>query len=150
MPDIDVAGAVGAFEAKDKYAKELKKMPGAVVRQFRKHDERLNDEQVAWRLAILVRAASTHPVYGCLIGQDCLSVLAFPKSPSMDALYSMDVAPSGGNRRSTPFEGFYFPLNATTVLYGPLLVDPYFDMLSIEVDLNPQIPDELSGTTGGS
>jgi hypothetical protein len=150
MPDIDVAGAVGAFEAKDEYARQLKKMRGTVVRQFRKYDERLNDEQAAWRVAILVRAASTHPVYGQFIGRDCLSVLAFPKTPSMDALYSMDVAPSGENRRRTLFEGFYYPLNATTVLYGPLLVDPYFDMLSIEVDLDPLLPDELSGTAGGS
>lgn len=141
MPDIDVTGAVGAFEAKDEYAKRLKKIRSTVARHFRKHDKRLNDEQAARRLVTLVRAASTHPAYGHLIGRDCLSVVAFPWTTSMGMLYSMDVAPSGESRRSTPFVGFYHPVAATTVLYGPLLVDPYFDILSVEVDLDPQVPE---------
>jgi len=139
MPDIDVAGAVGTFEAKDEYAKKLKKIRGTVARQFRKHDKRLNDEQAARRLVTLVRAASRHPTYARFIGRDCLSVVAIPRTPSMEMLYSMDVAPSEEPRRSTPFVGFYHPVAATTVLYGPLLVDPYFDTLSFEVNLDPQV-----------
>jgi hypothetical protein len=141
MPDIDVAGAMGAFEAKDNHAKRLKKIRSTVARQFRRHDSRLNDEQAARRLVTLVRAASTHPAYGHLIGRDCLSVVAVPKTPSMDALYSMSVAPSEESSKGTPFEGFYHPMAATTVLYGPLLVDPYMDTLSVEVDLDPQVPE---------
>lgn len=129
MPDIDIAGAVGAFEAKDNHARRLKTIRSTIARQFRKHDKRLNDEQAARRLVTLVRAASTHPVYDYLIGRDCLSIIAVPKTPSMSMLYSMSIAPSEESSRSTPFVGFYHPIAATTVLYGPLLVDPYMDIL---------------------
>jgi hypothetical protein len=145
MPEIDVTGAVGAFEAKDKHANRLKKIKGTVARHFRKHDRRLNDEQAARKLVTLVRAASTHPAYGPFIGRDCLSVVAVPKTPSMNMLFSMDVAPSTESptesRRDTPFTGFYHPVAATTVLYGPLTVGPYVDLLSFEVDLDPQVPE---------
>ena len=141
MPEIDMTGAVGAFEAKDKHAKRLKNIRGTVARHFRRHHKRLTDEQAARRLVTLVRAASTHPAYGPIIGRDCLSVVAVPKTPSMDMLFSMDVAPSVESDRSTPFAGWYHPVAATTVLYGPLTVDPYFDILNIEVDLDPQVPE---------
>ena len=142
-PDIDVTGTVGAFEAKDEHAKRLKKIKGTVARHIRKHDQRLNDEQAARKLATLVRAASTHPAYGHFIGRDCLSVVAVPKTSSMDMLFSMSVASSAESDRDTPFVGFYHPVAATTVLYGPLTVDPYFDMLDFEVDLDPPVPEKL-------
>jgi hypothetical protein len=41
-------------------------------------------------------------------------------------------------RPDYPFRSHYHPVSASTVLYGPLLADPYFTTLGVEVDLDPQ------------
>jgi len=136
-PDIHVAGAVAAFEAKDKHARALAKLRTIVVKHIRRHGDRLDDMQVARFLVSLVRAATTHPQFGHLIGRDCLSVIAFPRKPGMLGAVSMSIDQSGP-RPDSPFRSHYHPVYASTVLYGPLLADPYFTTLGVEVDLDPQ------------
>ena len=140
LPDIDVAGAVGAFEAEDKDAKRIKNIQKWVTRHLRKHDERLNSKQVARKLVTLVRAASTHSAYGWLIGRACMSVVAVPRSSSMEMLYEMSIGSPAEPSGNTPFAGYYHPVSETTIQYGPLLVDPYMDTLSMETDSDPPAP----------
>ncbi len=145
-PDVHIAGAVAAFDAKDSYARALKRIRVKVEKHMRKCGEKLDELQVAQMLVSLVGAATTHPTFGHLIGRDCLSVEAFPRRPGMLGSVSINLLPPSQVQRDTPFTSHYFSVGASPVLYGPLLADPYVSVLSMEVDLNPQIPDEIAGT----
>lgn len=138
-PDIHIAGAVAVFEAKDKHARALAELRTIVVKHMKRHGDRLDDMQVARYLVSLVRAATTHPQFGHLIGRDCLSVMAFPRKPGMLGAVTTSIDQSGP-RPDTPFRSHYHPVSASTILYGPLLADPYIDVLSSELDLDPDPP----------
>lgn len=140
-PDIHVAGAIATFEAKDNYARALKKIRTKAVKHMRKRGDKLDHVQMTQMMVSLLRSATTHPKFGHVIGRDCLSVAAFPRGPGMLGAVSINVAPSAVAPKDTPFTSHYHPVQASSVLYGPLLADPYLTVLSMEVDLDPQIPD---------
>lgn len=138
-PDIHVAGAAAAFEAKDKHARALAKLRDIVVKHLRRHGGRLDDMQVARYLISLVRAATTHPQFGYVIGRDCLSVIAFPRRLGMLGAVSMSIDQSGP-RPDSPFRSHYHPVSASSVHYGPLQADPYVTVLGSEMTTDPDPP----------
>jgi hypothetical protein len=74
----------------------------------------------------LVRQASRHPKCGKYIGRVCSSAVSHAGSPAW---------PCG-----------YHPENDTTIEgHMPHLVTPMMTMWGVEVDLDPQLPDELCG-----
>jgi hypothetical protein len=79
MPDIDVAGAVGAFENRNPTAKAIKRNRKRVIELVKSRREDLTGDQVAEALVALIRSANRHPRYEPFIGRDCLSVVAFPR-----------------------------------------------------------------------
>jgi hypothetical protein len=137
-PDIHVAGAVAAFQAKDRHARALKRIRAKVEKRMRERGAELDELQVAQMLVSLVNAATTHPTFGHLIGRDCLSVEAFPRVPGMLGAVSISLLPPSQAHQDTPFTSHYFSVGASPVLYGPLIADPYLSIMDVEVDLNPK------------
>ncbi|MBA2713878.1 MAG: hypothetical protein H0U55_10060 [Rubrobacteraceae bacterium] len=142
-PDIHIAGAVAAFESKGSYGRALKRLRLKVEKHLRKRGEKLNELQVAQVLVSLVGAATTHPTYGHLISKNCLSVEAFPPRPGAGAVLSISLDPPSQSRSDTLFTSHYFSVGASPVLYGPMIADPYFNTMSLKINFDPEIPDEV-------
>jgi hypothetical protein len=150
MPDIDVAGTVGAFEAKDMYAKTLRKVRATVVRHLRKHGDKFTEEQIARILVSLVRAANQHKKFGYGIGRDCLSVAAFRREPSRRTLFTHTIVSPAKFCKDALFTAFYHPETASTLHHAPHLADPYFDYMNVEMDEDLELPDEARAEGGTS
>jgi hypothetical protein len=56
----------------------------------------------------------------------------------------MSIVPPSQGLPNTPFTGHYFSVAASPILYGPLLADPWMTVMDVEVDLDPQLPEEVS------
>lgn len=137
-PNMYVAGATVTFEAKDPTAKALTVCRDKVVQYLKVNREKLTEERAAEALMFLTRAASTHKDYGHLIGRDCLSVVAFPRTPRRTALFGYDVGYPREHNKDSLFTGFYHPVNASSIHYQPHLADWYTDHMNVTADTNPK------------
>ena len=140
-PEIYIAGATVTFEANDPTARALKANRDRVVRYLKTNREKLTEERAAEALVWLTRAAHTHPTYGHLIGRDCLSVVAFPATPRRTSLLSMTIEYPAPHNKNSVFTAFYHPVSASTIQFAPHLADWYTDMMNVEADMDPELPE---------
>jgi hypothetical protein len=147
-PDIDVDGAIGAFEDRDSIAKAIKRNAKKVIELVRDQLDRLPEHQVAEALVSLIRSANRHPRYEPFIGRDCLSVVAFPREPRRTALHSYTILYPPSTCKDALFTSFYHPVKSSTIHHQPIGADPHFTFYRMEVDTNPQIPDLPLETAG--
>jgi hypothetical protein len=137
-PEIYLAGAVAAFEATDPTAKALKVSRDKVVRYLKVNREKLTEERVAQTMVWLTRAACTHKDYGHNIGRDCLSVVAFPRTPRRRAFLVQEFGVPRNANKSALFTAFYHPIAASSKHYAPHLADWYMDTMNVEADTDPE------------
>jgi hypothetical protein len=141
-PEMYTAGATAVFEAEDSTSKLLKTNRGKMVQYLKANREKLTEERVAQLLVWLTRATRTHPTYGYLIGQNCLSVVAYPKTPNRKSGIVQTVEYPAKRNKNSLFMSFYHPVAASPVHHAPHYADWHMDYMNVEMDSDPELPED--------